>query len=86
PAIPWVIKSFNDPWNGGVSSETTSQVIIGLTSIGIDPTSADFTKDGKNLMSNLFSFQHSDGGYKHILSQNSSDEMATEQALQALVA
>ncbi|MFF2446452.1 hypothetical protein ACFVSW_05045 [Neobacillus sp. NPDC058068] len=77
---------FNDPFVGGVSSETTSQVIIALSSAGIDPTSAAFTKEGNNLLSHLLSFQYTDGGFKHIQSQNKADAMATEQALQALVA
>jgi len=77
---------YSDPFVGGISSETTSQVIIGLSSNGIDPTSSAFTKEGNNLISHLLSFQHSDGGFKHILSQTKSDKMATEQALQALVA
>lgn len=77
---------FNDPWNGGVSSELTSQVIIGLTANNIDPRSEEFTKEGINLVDHLLSFQADDGGFKHIVTDTRSNGMATEQALQALVA
>jgi LPXTG-motif cell wall-anchored protein len=76
---------FSDPFVGGTSSEATSQVIIGLTSNGIDPTSAAFTKEGNHLISHLLSFKSEDGGFKHVNPGNSNG-MATEQALQALVA
>ncbi len=70
---------------GGESSESVSQAIIGLTSNGIDPTGAAFTKDGINLIDKLLSFAKPDGGFAHLLS-GSSNGMATEQALQALEA
>ncbi|MBO1912767.1 terpene cyclase/mutase family protein, partial [Microvirga sp. 3-52] len=58
---------FNDPWNGGISVETTAQVIIGLTANDIDPLGELFTKNGINLMDNLLSFQAKDGGFKHLI-------------------
>ncbi|MED0677133.1 S-layer homology domain-containing protein [Aneurinibacillus thermoaerophilus] len=66
-------------------SETTAQVIIALTANGIDPTSAAFTKSGKNLLHHLLSYRQSDGGFVHVAG-GKTDRMATEQALQALVA
>lgn len=71
---------------GGITSEATAQVIIGLTSYGIDPTSELFTKNGNNLITHLLSYQNPDGGFKHTMAYDYSDPMATEQALQALVA
>ncbi|MDY0410240.1 hypothetical protein ACFFIS_15140 [Virgibacillus soli] len=71
---------------GGITSEAASQVIIGLTSYGIDPTSELFTKSGNHVISHLLSFQADDGGFKHTAEDTSSNSMATEQALQALVA
>src|SRR5690606_29966899 len=71
---------------GGVTSEATSQVIIGLTSYGIDPTGHTFTKNGNNLIDHLLSFQMKDGGFQHTAGDSSSNSMATEQAYQALVA
>lgn len=71
---------------GGITSEATSQVIIGLTAYGIDPTSEQFTKNGTHLIDHLLSFQMKDGGFQHTLNDGISNSMATEQALQGLVA
>ncbi len=76
---------YNEEFVGGISSETTSQVIIGLTAVGIDPTSSQFTKEDGNLLDHLLSFQTKDGSFEHVKGYGS-DAMATEQALQALVA
>lgn len=70
---------------GGITSEATSQVIIGLTANGIDPTSEPFTKS-ENLIEHLLSFQLENGGFKHTASEEEANNMASEQALQALVA
>ncbi len=71
---------------GGITSEATSQVIIGLSSYGIDPAGEQFTKNGNNLIAHLLEYQNDDGGFKHTMDYDYSDPMATEQALQALVA
>lgn len=76
---------YDDPYSGGVSSETTSQVIIGLTATGIDPRSEAFTKNDLTLIDHLLSYQLQDGSFEHIKGYGS-NLMATEQALQALVA
>ncbi|MCR4435121.1 MAG: DUF4430 domain-containing protein [Clostridiales bacterium] len=67
------------------SSESISQVIIALTSLGVDPGSASFTKTEGDLLSSLLAFKKEDGGFSHLKGANS-DEMATEQALMALTA
>lgn len=77
---------YNEPFVGGISSEATSQVIIGLTAIGTDPTSEAFTKNGISLLDHLLSYKNSDGGFRHTHDYSYSDAMATEQALQGLVA
>lgn len=77
---------FNEAFVGGVSSEATAQVIIGLTANGIDPRSTKFTKEGSHLVDHLLSFQSKDGGFKHTIEDRASNNMATEQALQALAA
>lgn len=77
---------FNDPWVGGVSVETASQVVIGLTSAGIDPIGPDFTKENGNLIDHILSFIAEDGGFKHLPNDATSNGMATEQGFQALVA
>lgn len=76
---------FNETFVGGISSEATSQVIIGLTANNIDPQGEQFTKNGINLIDHLLSFQTDNGGFKHTMT-GSTDGMATEQAIQGLVA
>ncbi|PIC73566.1 DUF4430 domain-containing protein [Sporosarcina sp. P17b] len=76
---------YNETFVGGISSEATSQVIIGLTANNIDPQGEQFTKNGINLIDHLLSFQTDNGGFKHTMT-GSTDGMATEQAIQGLVA
>lgn len=77
---------FNDPWNGGVSLESAAQVMIGLTTAGIDPLGPEFTKENGNLLDHILSFLAEDGGFKHLPDDAQSNGMATEQGFQALVA
>ncbi|MRG85770.1 DUF4430 domain-containing protein [Salinibacillus xinjiangensis] len=70
--------------NGGDSSEAVSQVITGLSSVGVDPTGEDFTKMEGNLVQHLFKFKKDDGGFSHLKDDESSSVMATYQALLAL--
>lgn len=90
-AVQWL--SDNQQANGGYlswgadSSESVSQAIIALSSNGINPTSAKFTKNGITLLDKLFSFYQADGGFAHVIgTQTASNSMATEQAQQALTA
>ncbi|MBU5227102.1 hypothetical protein KQI36_10665 [Clostridium senegalense] len=70
------------------SSESISQTIIALCSLGIDPTTCDkFTRNGQNLLDLLLEFKTDDGGFAH--QKNSLDrrnDMSTEQGFLALVA
>lgn len=77
---------YDEAFVGGVTSEATAQVIIGLTANGIDPRSEQFTKGQTNLIDHLLGFKSSDGGFKHVADDKTSNAIATEQALQALVA
>jgi LPXTG-motif cell wall-anchored protein len=72
--------------NGGDSSESTAQVIIGLTAVGENPAGNQFTKADGNLITHLLSFQQKDGGFSHLLADKKSNAMATSQALMALSA
>jgi len=67
------------------SSESISQVIIALTSLGIDPKSTQFTKNNGDLLTYLLTFKKEDGCFSHT-KDGSSNEMATEQALMAFTA
>ncbi len=89
-AIQWLAN--NQQPHGGYntygsdSSESVSQAIIALSSFGVDSTGEAFTKKGTNLLDKLYSFARADGGFAHVADETSSNGMATEQALQALVA
>ncbi|NBC68328.1 S-layer homology domain-containing protein [Paenibacillus sacheonensis] len=88
-AVNWL--SVNQLGNGGYASynvdnsESVSQAIIGLTALGLDPTGADFTKNGHHLVERLLSFRIADGTFSH-KPAGASNGIATEQALQALAA
>jgi hypothetical protein len=74
-------------WNAA-NSEACAQVIMGLCTNGIDPTSDKFTKNGNNIVDALLSFEVPEhGGFAHSVGQDGNlelDGMATEQALYAL--
>jgi len=75
----------NFEYNGEKSSETVSQVMIALSSLGMDAKSKDFTKNNKTLLDVLLTYQLSDKTFAHI-SGGESDSFATEQAVMALTA
>ncbi|SMB82945.1 S-layer homology domain-containing protein [Desulfonispora thiosulfatigenes DSM 11270] len=65
--------------------ENVAQIIIALTSLGITPEDSRFIKDDKTLLTRLLSFAREDGSFSHVKG-GARDEIATEQALTALVA
>ena len=68
-----------------VSSESCSQVIIALCSLGLDPkTDERFVKNGNSVFDALMSFRLPDGSFSHSLSDKEGDTIATEQAILAL--
>lgn len=70
---------------GQENSESLSQVIIALTSLGIDPaTDTRFIKEGKSLLDLLMEYQVEGKSFAHTKS-GGANSMATEQALMALV-
>ncbi|WP_052410073.1 prenyltransferase/squalene oxidase repeat-containing protein [Paenibacillus durus] len=85
-AVQWLSNQQNTAHAGyGDSSESVSQAVIGLTAYGVDPAGSGFTKNGGNLISRLMSFRAADGSFAHMAGEGS-NALATEQALQALVA
>ncbi len=71
---------------GSVNSESSAQVIVALTALGIDPTAdSRFVKNGLTVLDALASFYVTGGGFKHIASGDL-DGMATEQGYYALAA
>ncbi|GAB6084734.1 S-layer homology domain-containing protein [Alkaliphilus crotonatoxidans] len=71
---------------GTINSESCAQVIMGLASNGIDPTGERFSKDGKNVVDALLTFEVPGGGFAHAEFRGNLtlNGMATEQALYAL--
>ena len=70
----------------GKTSESTAQVIVALTALGINPaTDSRFIKNGVNAVDGLCSFYVDGGGFRHIASGDL-DGMATEQSYHALAA
>lgn len=82
-AVAWLASAQNGKGGYGDSSESVAQVIIGLTSFGIDPESAQFTKNNMNLVESLLSFRLESGAFAHTKG-GTANAMATEQGLQAL--
>ena len=71
---------------GSETAESCAQVIVALCELGIPLDDARFVKNGNTLLANLLSYKVADGGFKHIQTQSSADQMATEQCFYALVA
>lgn len=66
--------------------ESTSQAVIALASLGIDPSSDErFVKNGVSAADALKLF-YADGGFSHIVKSGSADRMASEQGFCALAA
>lgn len=68
----------------GYSSESLSMIILGLTSVGVNPEGTQFAKTKGDLVNALLSFKGSNGAFKHNL-EGKNDYMASEQALRALI-
>lgn len=74
---------FYEAFNGGYSSEAASQAIIGLISVGVDPTGELFTKKDANLVEYLLEFR-TENGYLHVLEDEEPGPFPDQQALLAL--
>ena len=72
--------------NPVATSESISQVITGLTALGIDPaTDPRFVKSGGSALDALLRYYVDGGGFRHLL-EGERDGMATEQGYYALTA
>lgn len=71
---------------GTANAESVAQVIVALTSLGIDPASdGRFIKNGYSTLDALATFYNDKGGFKHSQSDmTASNGLATEQAYYAL--
>ncbi len=78
--------------NGGFASfgtenaESSVQVVVALSKLGISINDERFIKNGKSAVDNLLTYYIPKKGFKHIQSETDTNLMATEQALYALVA
>lgn len=71
---------------GNVTSESSSQVIVALCALGINPnTDPRFVKNGNSAVDSLLSF-YTQGGFKHLRSESGRNTLATTQGNYALTA
>ena len=70
---------------GVATCESTAQVLIALSALGIAPDDARFVKNGYTALDALALYRLTDGSYRHVRSGDA-DLTATEQALRALLA
>ena len=74
-------SSWGDP-----NSESAVQVLVALTELGIPFDDNRFVKNGNTIVDNILSFQNADGSFNHTTGPDGNSQMASEQALYALVA
>lgn len=70
---------------GTYNAESTAQVIVALTALGIDPTSAEWKQTGDPIDALLHFYNSETSMFRHA-SNGTDDQMATEQSAYALVA
>ena len=70
---------------GTYNAESTAQVIVALTALGIDPTSAEWKQTGDPIDALLHFYDASASMFRHT-TNGKTDQMATEQSAYALVA
>ena len=82
-AVEWLSKAQGADGSFG-NCESTAQVIIALSSVGVDVTKDErFVKDGVSLMDGLALYYLGNGSFSH-LADGDTDGLATEQAFLAL--
>ncbi len=74
-----------DDGSFGEYSESTSQVIVALSSLGISQKDSRFVKNGKTAVDALMNFHIKEKGFRHTKSDKESNLMSTEQGFYALV-
>ena len=68
------------------SFESSVQMLIALTELGIPLEDTRFVKNGNTLLDYLMTYDAAGKGFKHMLTESSANQMATEQGFCALVA
>lgn len=71
---------------GAENAESTAQVILALTALGIDPEKDErFMRNGNTLLTEIDRFVQADGTYGHLLADAGGDLLATAQTMHALI-
>lgn len=83
-AVTWLKGAVKDDFGYG-TPESTAQVLIALSALGIDPTVSDsgFGTVNMNMITSMMAYKCEDGGFAHVLG-NATNGMATTQVLEAL--
>ena len=83
-AVTWLKGAVKDDFGYG-NPESTAQVLIALSALGIDPTVSDagFGTVNMNMITSLMPYKCEDGGFAHVLG-NTTNALATTQVLEAL--
>ncbi|MCL2388519.1 MAG: terpene cyclase/mutase family protein [Defluviitaleaceae bacterium] len=71
---------------GEPTVESTAQVLVALTELGIPLDDPRFVQNGNTVLDNLLSFQNPNGSFRHTLCNPASNLLSTETGLYALVA
>jgi LPXTG-motif cell wall-anchored protein len=82
-ALQFLTNQYNDSKIN--NSEALAQVIIALSSLGIDADGSPYTKGQTSLLKDLLTYQVTDGGFANVLGENS-DLMPSQQGFMALAA
>ena len=83
-AVTWLKGAVKDDFGYG-TPESTAQVLIALSALGIDPTVSDsgFGTVNMNMITSMMAYKCEDGGFAHVLG-NTTNGIATTQVLEAL--
>ncbi len=88
-ALAYLKKQMTSNCGFNSNVESASQVVIALTTLGLDPVDSanGFVRNAAvNLLTNLTGFAHAGGGYKHYAADLAAQPMSTTQALMAFTA
>lgn len=70
----------------GSSAESTAQVQVALSALGIGQNDVRFVKNGHTVLDGLLQYRQADGSFIHTADGTGSEQMASEQGLYAMAA
>ena len=70
----------------GSSAESTAQVQVALSALGIGQNDVRFVKNGHTVLDGLLQYRQADGSFIHTIDGTGSEQMASEQGLYAMAA